>query len=259
MSTNLPKMKPMFTKNTKYEITFDRFEGPIKHRPIVIFRDEYAEITEDGKIIEKYYYIKARSAHDENGNIKIAKKGEIFLEKATIGLLTNDSYVDTTQIYSIKKEELNNIVDRKNVIFASTNDLTKYQIDKIYRSVLKNLTQEPPYVSFMDVKLNNKTNAFVGELKYSHEYFLDQDYFKSSRKDKKKFMANILNKKNLIEETLIELRNLKNGVREEFSDILWEWEYVQKLEQEKIEQKRLQNIGDEKNEEFEKEGDDFTR
>ncbi|VEU59598.1 Mbov_0400 family ICE element protein [Mesomycoplasma neurolyticum] len=259
MSTNLPKMKPMFTKNTKYEITFDRFEGPIKHRPIVIFRDEYAEITEDGKIIEKYYYIKTRSAHDRHGNRKKANKGEIFLEKAEIGLLTKDSYVDTTQIYSIKEEELSNIVDKKNVIFADTYDLTKYQIDKIYRSVLKNLTQEPPYVSLMDVKLNNKTNAFVGELKYSHKDFLYQEYSKSSRKDKEEFKDNILKNKNLIEETLIELRNLKNGVREEFSDILWEWEDDKKFEQEKIEQKRLQNIGDEKNEEFEKEGDDFTR
>ncbi|MEI2462575.1 hypothetical protein RRG54_04345 [Mycoplasmopsis felis] len=53
-------------------ITFDTLEQPIHEHPVIIFYDEYTE---------RYWYLKARSKYDRNGNVKVKYRGEIEVSR----------------------------------------------------------------------------------------------------------------------------------------------------------------------------------
>ncbi|WP_025755712.1 Mbov_0400 family ICE element protein [Mycoplasmopsis cricetuli] len=104
MKDKIDKMKFVFTNDLKNSVVFDRFENQLPHRPIIIFHDGRYDL---------YYYIKCRDARDKNGNLKEPINNEVFVSRAQKGLLTKDSYVDTSQIFRIKKEDLDNLFDQK--------------------------------------------------------------------------------------------------------------------------------------------------
>ncbi|WP_033161553.1 Mbov_0400 family ICE element protein [[Mycoplasma] collis] len=218
MSDNLPKYKPIYTDGKK-SIIFDRNLNPLKHRPIIIFYDDY---------YDEYFYIKARSAYDANGNKKEKYQGEIFIPAANKGLLTKDSYVDTTQIFSIKRIDLEKIVDKNSHIFLTTNHFTKNQIREISKSLISNLLDyEPPLVSFVEVHLKN--NKPLPNLKYCHKKFWNEITNLS--------LVNYVISDELNEDLIWDLRALGAEVRADLKDFEHTWkseenEIIEQIERE---------------------------
>ncbi|WP_322901747.1 Mbov_0400 family ICE element protein [Mycoplasmopsis felis] len=85
MNNKINKMKPFLPLEN---ITFDTLEQPIHEHPVIIFYDEYTE---------RYWYLKARSKCDRNGNVKVKYRGEIEVPrnkwKRDDILFLKDSYI----------------------------------------------------------------------------------------------------------------------------------------------------------------------
>ncbi|UWW01340.1 hypothetical protein RRG49_01355 [Mycoplasmopsis felis] len=85
MNNKINKMKPFLPLEN---ITFDTLEQPIHEHPVIIFYDEYTE---------RYWYLKARSKYDRNGNVKVKYRGEIEVSrnkwKRGDILFLKDSYI----------------------------------------------------------------------------------------------------------------------------------------------------------------------
>ncbi|WP_322908601.1 hypothetical protein RRG37_01775 [Mycoplasmopsis felis] len=85
MNNKINKMKPFLPLEN---ITFDTLEQPIHEHPVIIFYDEYTE---------RYWYLKARSKYDRNGNVKVKYRGEIEVSrnkwKRDDILFLKDSYI----------------------------------------------------------------------------------------------------------------------------------------------------------------------
>ncbi|WP_416321771.1 Mbov_0400 family ICE element protein [Mycoplasmopsis felis] len=85
MNNKINRMKPFLPLEN---ITFDTLEQPIHEHPVIIFYDEYTE---------RYWYLKARSKYDRNGNVKVKYRGEIEVprnkRKRDDILFLKDSYI----------------------------------------------------------------------------------------------------------------------------------------------------------------------
>ncbi|WXA51935.1 hypothetical protein RRG58_06835 [Mycoplasmopsis cynos] len=85
MNNKINKIKPFLPLEN---ITFDTLEQPIHEHPVIIFYDEYTE---------RYWYLKARSKYDRNGNVKVKYRGEIEVSrnkwKRDDILFLKDSYI----------------------------------------------------------------------------------------------------------------------------------------------------------------------
>ncbi|WP_025755710.1 Mbov_0400 family ICE element protein [Mycoplasmopsis cricetuli] len=188
MKDKIDKMKPFFTNDKNNSIIFDRFENQIPYSPIILFYDDYEEM---------YYYIKYRSAIDRKENLKEPINNEVFVSKSKKGLLTKDSYVDTSQIFRIPAKDLDDLLDKKDRLYLETEFLNKKDIVNIYESLLDNLKQEPPKVTVSTVWIEEeKINSYV---EYSHEELLDEEFIKFQNKNKNN-NEKIKKAKNLIEE-----------------------------------------------------------
>ncbi|WP_033160892.1 Mbov_0400 family ICE element protein [[Mycoplasma] collis] len=201
----LEKMKPFFTKQ-KYTTVFNRYEEPIEHHPLVILYDVR---------FQRYYYLKIRSAYNAGGKLRNKYDGEIFINKAAKGLLSRDSYVDTTQIFSIPEKELEKIVNTNDVLYLDTENFTRNQIDEIYENLMHNLGQIPPYVSLVRTKFNPVKNDFEAKTLYSHPEFMETEFNRTKRIDKLNFKKWILNIQNQEEEVFIELKNIRLSAKTE--------------------------------------------
>ncbi|WP_025755711.1 Mbov_0400 family ICE element protein [Mycoplasmopsis cricetuli] len=214
MSEKLPKFKPIYTNPDK-SVVFQRNLDQLQHKPIIIFHDDFND---------KYYYIKARSAYDGNGFKKKPYQGEIFVPTANKGLLTKDSYVYTTQIFSIKRIDLEKIVNKDSHTFLTTRNFSKNQIREISQSLMNNLRKDMPFVSWIEVKLDDN-NKPISTLKYCHE-----SYVREITKDimnveqKQEIEQNILNNLNQDEITLMNLKSLGAEVKANLKDFEHTWE-----------------------------------
>ncbi|WP_033160893.1 Mbov_0400 family ICE element protein [[Mycoplasma] collis] len=212
MSDNLPKYKQIYTKNRS--VVFNRSLEQLSHRSIIIFYDDY---------YNEYHYIKTRSSYDKNGNKKNKYEGEIFIPAANKGLLNTDTYVDTTQIYSIKKNDLEKIVNKNSNIFLTTNHFTKNQIREISLSLMRNLRKNEPLVSWIEVKLDQNSKP-TPTLKYCHKKYINEVTKHVTDNEKKlKIEYYILEKLNQNETTITDLKSLGAEVKTELDDYEHTW------------------------------------
>ncbi|WP_230861170.1 Mbov_0400 family ICE element protein [Mycoplasma sp. 'Moose RK'] len=79
-------------------LVFNSLAQEIKAKPVIIFHDSEENY---------YYYIKARNARLDNGELKDRFKGEIFIPKSKKAntLFTKYSYLDCSQILILYKEK----------------------------------------------------------------------------------------------------------------------------------------------------------
>ncbi|UWD34488.1 Mbov_0400 family ICE element protein [Mesomycoplasma molare] len=235
--SKIDKFKPFFTENEKL-ITFDRFENTISHRPVVIFYDCYRD---------SYFYLKLRTATISKPNgIGLKKKtpGEVLIKKSTQkgSLLKNDSYIDTTQLFQIKAQELESIVNTKNVLYLNTYYFQWDIVRTILLEVEKNLSYEPPKVSLVNVEKEGEN--FKGTTLYCHKdlWFYDKSKLDISEQTKIEFLEKeILENRNNDFDLKALFKNLKLGVRDElFEQSSWD---DSENEEESLEQESEEDFG----------------
>ncbi|WP_391592066.1 hypothetical protein MCAV_02310 [[Mycoplasma] cavipharyngis] len=168
------KLKTIFT-NRKAEITFNELGKSLDHHPIIIY---YSEVKQE------YYYLKIRSARDDAGNLKKIKNKEIFVPKNSNEkqLLYKDSYVDTTKIFKIKKEELDQNVDLEEVCYIEKIDPVYGLL--IYDTLIENLKQQPPLCSLITVSFNQNIDKFTSKTEYTHRDLVDSEYNELKKEEK---------------------------------------------------------------------------
>ncbi|WP_391591887.1 hypothetical protein MCAV_00430 [[Mycoplasma] cavipharyngis] len=171
------KLKAVFPKK-RTVITFNELGKGLGHHPIIVY---YSEAEDE------YYYLKIRSARDNDGNLKKIKNKEIFVPKNSNDkqLLYNDSYIDTTKIFRIKKPELISIIDSKKIYHIERIDPV-YAI-LIYETLGRNLDQEPPFCSLMKVSFDQNIKEFTSETEYTHRKLIDSEYNELISEDKIKY------------------------------------------------------------------------
>lgn len=130
-------------------------------RPFVIFYDDKEDC---------YYYLRVRDANYKNwltGETKTKKafKGEIFVSQNDYGLMTKDSYVDCSQIFKCNRELLESLVDKNDILYKNTKILSNFDISEIKDMIKHCIFEVPPYLSIVEVKLDDKGNTY-GESLY---------------------------------------------------------------------------------------------
>ncbi|MGZ9755512.1 Mbov_0400 family ICE element protein [Mycoplasma sp. 246B] len=203
----------------KKPITFDRFEEDYGIHPVIFF---YSDLT------GSFYYLKSRSAYNKKQIQRKPYEYEVLIKKLGNGLLYNDSYIDTTQIYklNIAKEDLYKVFEKDSVLFLDTEYFNIDDIDEIYSQLYRNLKNNPPFVSisqiyFYDEEVKSRTL-------YSHQNFLDMELntYKSKSNisveqiiQKQELYNEIINYSNNNYDILFELKELSKGCDLVLTDI----------------------------------------
>ena len=159
--------KPLKTLNDRNNpVIFNElgqgYFGDKSLRPFIIFYDDKEDC---------YYYIKARTLKQFS---KI-QKGEIIIKQtiSSEGLFTNDSLVDCSQIFKCERQLLESLIDTNDKLYKSTFILPDNDIKRILESINENIMEIPPYLSIVEVKLDNKDNTYGESLYLCDEKYLD--------------------------------------------------------------------------------------
>ncbi|MGZ9428420.1 Mbov_0400 family ICE element protein [Mycoplasma sp. 1012] len=217
---HIDTMKPFFPEES---ITFDRLEDDFHKHPVIIFYNEWEEI---------YYYLKCRSSI-KHKNFRHELNGEYLIKKANNGLLNHDSFIDTAQIYKIFEKDLFKVFDKNNLLYLDTKFLDLDDIKNIYFMLWDNLKQNPPYVSLSEISIKN--DQITAKTLYCHKDFLTRDlnHFKNSNNseesilEKEKLVVDIINNRNTLKQTLLELKNIYLGTNSEYKELMEEIDYFE--------------------------------
>lgn len=159
--------KPLLLlKNKNNPVLFNeigfKYDNPNKNlRPFIIFYDDSEKC---------YYYLKARDAiitnqnHPKYGQYKKKFKGELLIKPSLNGLLTKDSYVDCSQIFKMQIQELESLIDKDSFIFKQTTQLSDFYIKEIKDMIKFCVMQIPPYLSIIEVKINENNGTYAKSL-----------------------------------------------------------------------------------------------
>ncbi len=170
----LPLWKPLLTlKNKNNPVIFTELEdkystdaeikklGRTKvsdEHPFVIFYDDNEDC---------YYYLKARSFyyHSNKTITKNEKPWEVMVKRTeNFGLFAMDSLVDCSQIFKCNRELLESLIDTNDDYYKNTDILNNHYINKIKEITLNCIMQVPPYLSIIEVKLNNNGETYAKSL-----------------------------------------------------------------------------------------------
>ncbi|MBG0730760.1 Mbov_0400 family ICE element protein [Mycoplasma sp. 'Moose RK'] len=203
-------------------LVFDSLGRKIKSRPVIIFYDS----TENN-----YYYIKARDARTDNGELKDKFKGEVFIPKSDKPntLFTKDSYLDCSQIFYIRDNELEELTRKySDTEILDSKELEFSQVEEIFDNIDKCLTSEPPYMVISKVSYDAKTRQTKSDVKYASKKHLSNDYNSRGFKTKKirNQMKSLLNDKDdvyleILETTLVDA--WEDYRREKIYNPLFKW------------------------------------
>ena len=165
--------KPLLVlKDKNNPVIFDdlgfKYERDKSLRPFIIFYDDKQDC---------YYYLKARNAEYQDFKTKQTKlkkqfKGEIFVSQSDFGLLSKDSYVDCSQIFKCNRELLESLIDVEDELFKITNELFDFDKSEIKDKIKECIFEIPPYLSIIEVKMDNQGNTY-GESLYLCDEKLD--------------------------------------------------------------------------------------
>lgn len=128
--------------NNRPNIIVDNFMNKIDSHPlVVVHHDQKGEP-------DVYYCLKFRGAHFNDGRLRQANYGEILTPASTTaGLLAKPSYVDTSHIYAINADILEN--SYREPLYLETLPLPTEYIKAINDNLLTNLYLAPPQVSLI--------------------------------------------------------------------------------------------------------------
>ncbi len=140
------------------------YGGNKSYRPFIIFYDD---------IDDSYYYIKAQDKFYKDGRVKQIRKGEIEIKQtiSSEGLFTKDSYVDCSQIFKCDRELLESLVDKEDKLYLSTFKLPENDIMRLKETILDCIFAVPPYLSIVEVKLDELNQTFGESLYLCDEKF----------------------------------------------------------------------------------------
>ena len=141
------------------------------NHPFIIFYDDKQDC---------YYYLKARGAYKfGTKQLRTKMKSEVLVnESAYDGLFSKDSYVDCSQIFKCNRELLESLVDIDNELYKNTHILGKYDITNILDTLKDNIFAIPPYLSIIEVKIDDKGNTYGESLYLCEEKINDiYDYY----------------------------------------------------------------------------------
>ncbi|WP_434336645.1 Mbov_0400 family ICE element protein [Mesomycoplasma conjunctivae] len=181
-------------------ITFDTLGQDIKTHPVIIIHDM------DGL---ELFYIKSRTAIDENGQLKDPTEGEILIRKTNNpdALFQNDSYLDCSQLFRIHQLDYDALIrNNKNLKFTKTTQLSYEDVLRIFEKIGQLIEKIPPYIALSDVSYDRNTNKIQSDLLYASDEHLDSDLEYLLKKSKlssseiqtwTNYVENIKNSKNL--------------------------------------------------------------
>ena len=154
-------------------VIFDELGGIISNnkglRPFVIFYDDKQDC---------YYYLRARDAYIRDKRTKelIRKKNYKYeVEVHTHSeskLFSKDSLIDCSQIFKCNRELLESLVDLESEYYTQTKILDQYYIEELKNNLKDAIFEIPPYLSIIEVKMDDKGNTY-GESLYLCDEKLD--------------------------------------------------------------------------------------
>ena len=154
-------------------VIFDELGGIIPNnkglRPFVIFYDDSQDC---------YYYLRARDAYIRDKRTKelIRKKNYKYeVEVHTHSeskLFSKDSLIDCSQIFKCNRELLESLVDLESEYYTQTKILDQYYIEELKNNLKDAIFEIPPYLSIIEVKVDDKGNTY-GESLYLCDEKLD--------------------------------------------------------------------------------------
>ncbi|WP_341513409.1 Mbov_0400 family ICE element protein [Mesomycoplasma ovipneumoniae] len=153
-----------------HAIAFNTFAQKIKERPVIIFHD-----TQNNY----YYYIKARDAHGDDGELKERFKGEILIKKSNKSntLFTKDSYLDCSQIFYMQDSELEELAkNHPKAKILNSKELEFDQVEEMFNKIHECLTSKPPFIVISKVSYDSKTEKTKPEVQYVSDWHLNNDY-----------------------------------------------------------------------------------
>lgn len=163
--------KPLKTLNDRHNpVIFNElgqgYFGNKSLKPFLIFYDNNEDC---------YYYAKARTLKQFS---KI-QKGEIIIRQtiSSEGLFTNDSLVDCSQIFKCDRQLLESLIDINDKLYNSTFILPDNDIKRILESIIENIMEVPPYLSIVELKIDDKGNTYGESL-----YLCDEKYLEVEQK-----------------------------------------------------------------------------
>ncbi|MGZ9762747.1 Mbov_0400 family ICE element protein [Mycoplasma sp. 5912] len=199
----------------KYSITYNRLGINIGKHPVIFFKN-YQD--------NEYYYVSARSASDFDNKKRFKYNYEVEITNSKM-LNNKVSYIDTTQIFHINKQDLYKVFDKDSVIFLNTNYFDINDIKSIYNKIYQNLTKNPPYVSLSYININK--NKIHTQTKYSHKEFLWRNYSELQIKpdgykylNSAKWQINKILNNNNYPDTILELDDLAGGIYTTYTEII---------------------------------------
>ncbi|WP_341493323.1 Mbov_0400 family ICE element protein [Mesomycoplasma ovipneumoniae] len=149
---------------------FDSLAEEIKAIPVIIFHD-----TEN----DYYYYIKARDARLDDGELNDPFDGEILIPKSDKpnNLFTKDSYLDCSRIFYIGDSELEELIkNHPKTEILDSKELEFSQTEKIFDKIYEFVTFESPYIAISRVSYDSKTRKTKPRVWYASDLHLNNDY-----------------------------------------------------------------------------------
>lgn len=202
-----------FDKFTPYmpktSITFNVFGQPIDRHPVVIWYNGNEDM---------YYFVKARSANDDENQQKKPYPFEVLIPAnatAKHQLFKKDSYVDCSQIFKMDREEF--------LQAYGTNEIPKVkQLPFNYATQILNQIENAlknNHISLMNVSIkgfnNQKQPIIEPELLYASEASFNQekDWYDNLTSDAiKAEVAKFLNTYHQKTNQAVELNSIKDGI-----------------------------------------------
>ncbi len=155
-------------------LIFTSLEEAIEAHPVVIFYDSNTDL---------YYYVKARSKHKKNGEIRKKLKSEIEILKSNKPktLFRKDSYLDCSQIFYIDKEDLEEFLKKNQTKIWDTQELDYYYANKIFNTINSFLNEKPPFIVLTHVNYDVNMQKAIPKVLYASDWHLKKDYNNSSK------------------------------------------------------------------------------
>lgn len=129
--------------------------------PFVLFVDE----------LNRYWYLKCTNKSDENHNKKPSLSNEVLIKKSKDDILFyNDTYIDTSHIYWIDRNEFDHFTNKYQIKFISAKNLSDENIDLIYLNILDNFISIPSNIKITIIHIEDHKQLY-SQWRYNELYF----------------------------------------------------------------------------------------
>lgn len=151
-------------------LVFNTLEKQLSTHPIILFHDNTRGV---------YFYLKSRSADDEDNKPRPQYDSEVFVPKSgKRGMLfAKDSYIDCSQIFRIPEYELDDYLESNPEIEIEKVEELDYQyVMAIFAKMEECLLKKPPYMAYSFVNYNIEKDIVNAKIIYASGKHLKNDY-----------------------------------------------------------------------------------